>query len=337
MTLVKEGLERSVPFLIRADESASEGDGLTLTGHAAVFNQETVIDSWEGSFVESISPGAFRKTVRERTPVLQFDHGRHPLVGSIPIGSIETLREDEEGLFVEGRLADNWLIQPVREAIENRSIKGMSFRFDVIREKWEDNAGKEIKDPDELRRLLWGYEGDDRLPLKRTLKELRVHELGPVVFPAYTGTSVDVRSREIAQTVLNDSELVREVRSALALEKDVKGINPDEELRREVAKALLFGMRVDGSTQKFVIDQPDKPKTPLIDMDALREAVRNEPSIRDTHKEEDKKDAPLNSEHPSRPVRDDLRSRMNYALRSMGRRLDSVSEELLGGEKDYRA
>jgi len=40
-----DNLTRSVAFeLERAD---SDGDGLTLEGYAAVFDSETVIDSWE--------------------------------------------------------------------------------------------------------------------------------------------------------------------------------------------------------------------------------------------------------------------------------------------------
>ena len=46
---------------------------------------------------------------------------------------------------------------------------------------------------DELRRALQRGMPDDQLPL-RTLKELKVPEIGPVVWPAYKETSVSVRS-----------------------------------------------------------------------------------------------------------------------------------------------
>lgn len=241
----REGLLRSVPFhLTRADgDDGGEGDGLTLEGYAAVFDAATEIDSWEGAFSETIRKGAFRKTIRENTPVLQFDHGRHPLIGSIPIGAIEQLSEDDQGLFVRARLSDNWLIQPVRDAIAERSIKGMSFRFSVIREEWRDNAGKLIK-PEELGRLLW--DPGDRGPLQRTLIELRVPELGPVVFPAYTQTTVDVRARSVAELIGADRDLAREVRASLARElipRPKPGIEDlgDPDVRRDVARTLLFG------------------------------------------------------------------------------------------------
>ena len=89
MDAPREDLIRSVDFaLVRSEDG---GDGLTLEGYAAVFDSPTRIDSWEGQFDEVIQRGAFKKTLRERTPVLQFDHGQHPLIGSIPLGTIQSV------------------------------------------------------------------------------------------------------------------------------------------------------------------------------------------------------------------------------------------------------
>jgi len=62
----RETLERSVAFEIRAAESDS--DGLTLTGYAAVFDNATRIDNWEGMFDEKIARGAFKRSINARTP-----------------------------------------------------------------------------------------------------------------------------------------------------------------------------------------------------------------------------------------------------------------------------
>lgn len=160
-------VQRFAPFELRASEGT---DGFTLEGYAAVFNSDTVIDSWEGVFTERIAPGAFAKTLKERTPVLQFDHGTHPLIGSIPLGSIRALREDDHGLFVSARLSDNWLIEPVRVAISDGAVNGMSFLFQVVKDAWNEDRSE------------------------RTVREVVLHELGPVVFPAYSDTAVGVRS-----------------------------------------------------------------------------------------------------------------------------------------------
>lgn len=194
-----ELLRRSVPFTITRADDDDDGDGLTLEGYAAVFNTPTRIDSWEGRFDEVISPGAFAKTIKERSPKLQFDHGTHPLLGSLPLGRIDTLKEDDEGLFVRARLSDNWLIEPVRDAIRDGAVDGMSFQFKAIRDEWDEDDDLEV-------------------PL-RTLKEVRLYELGPVVFPAYEETSVGVRSEKVA-----------ELRSLLQ----------DETVRHHLAQALLL-------------------------------------------------------------------------------------------------
>lgn len=230
------GVMRMAPFALRA-EGDGEGDGRTLDGYAAVFDSVTLIDSWEGRFKEQIAPGSMRKSFRESPPVIQFDHGSHPLVGSIPIARLDSIAEETDaelaprgGAHVIGTLHDNWLVQPVRDAIASQSIKGMSFRFSVIREEWHDAEGRKITKPEELQDLLFRswYEDlpEDEL-LTRTLKELRVPELGPVVFPAYTETSVGVRSQVIDLSRLDDPQtrslLAQAVLLADRLESESEG------------------------------------------------------------------------------------------------------------------
>lgn len=102
MKAPKNNVCRAVSF----ESRAKEGDGFTLEGYGAVFDTPTRVDSWEGLFDEVIAHGAFSKTIKERKPVLQFDHGRDAATGSVPIGAVEELREDRHGLFVRARLHD---------------------------------------------------------------------------------------------------------------------------------------------------------------------------------------------------------------------------------------
>jgi len=184
--------ERSVSFETRD----SGDDGFTLEGYAAVFNQATRIDSHEGRFDEVIDRGAFNKTLSERTPVLQFDHGRDPATGSVPIGSIQDIRSDDHGLFVSARLHDNARVEPIRQAIASGAVDGMSFRFQVIRDDFDESR---------------------EVPM-RTLREVSLLECGPVVFPAYAGASVGVRS--ILATLPEDERaaLIEEIRQAILLD-----------------------------------------------------------------------------------------------------------------------
>ncbi|MEU5077097.1 HK97 family phage prohead protease [Streptomyces asoensis] len=295
-------LERSVPFqLIRADGD-EEGDGRTLTGYAALFDQPTEIDSWEGTFTEKIRKGAFKKTIREQTPVMQFDHGRHPLIGSIPIGAISDLREDDQGLYVEGRITDNWLMQPVRDAIAEKSVNGMSFRFEVVREEWRDVNGKLVK-PEEVYDLLWMP--GDRGPLQRELIELKCRELGPVVFPAYAGTSVSVRARDVADGLAHDDEMTRRIRHSLARDAATPSVPDDPGLRREVATALLYQRAGDPlGGRQVVVDLQGVGDDPEAIAQAVREAIRQTPAapvLEDHPAPTLSPGAPLTSEHPPTP------------------------------------
>lgn len=189
----RENLSRSVSFRAARDSD----DGLTLEGYAAVFNDWTEITDRAGTFKERVAPGSFKRSLGMRMPVLQFDHGHHPLIGSIPLGRFTKVEEDERGLFVRAKLSDNWLIEPVRDAIRDGAVSGMSFRFSVVEDHWEN------------------VDGTDH----RTITEVKLFEAGPVVFPAYDSTSVGVRSRQVAQA-LTDPEVRHELAVLLTLGTD---------------------------------------------------------------------------------------------------------------------
>ncbi len=190
---VPEGSIRSVDFAI-----SDTDDGLTLEGYAAVFDSPTRISNmWEGDFTETINRGAFANVIRANPkPVMQFDHGLDTAIGSTPIGAIQSMREDDKGLWVSARLHDNWLSLPVRHAIESGSLHGMSFRFLTP----EDGSGE-----------TWSA---DRLT--RSVTDISyLPELGPVTFPAYADTEVSVRARKFADAV--DTELLEDFSIGLLL------------------------------------------------------------------------------------------------------------------------
>lgn len=161
-----------VPFALTRD--AGEGDGLTFEGYAAVFNRVEHIEDEFGVYDEVIAPGAFAKTIRERMPQFMFNHGKSPLWHNMPIGRITELREDPRGLYVRARLSDNWLIHPIRDAIRDGAIEGMSVRAEYTKQDRKGTGRQQL----------------------RTVREAKVFELGPVTFPAYTETTAAVRSLE---------------------------------------------------------------------------------------------------------------------------------------------
>lgn len=178
---------RSVPFELRAT-----GDGRTLEGYAAVFNSPARIYERGREFDEVIVPGAFARAVNSGDRIImQFDHGQHPFFGSLPIARIDQMREDSHGLYVKAEINDNWMTEPIRSAIANGAVTGMSFRFSV------PDGGD-----------TWDRSGDVH---KRTIKNVYLYELGPVTTPAYADTSVGVRS---ALALLDDEsreQLTRQI------------------------------------------------------------------------------------------------------------------------------
>lgn len=178
----REGLFRMVEWRqadadLEDDETRSDGRLGTFHGYAAIFNEDTTIRSWEGEFVERIAPGAFKKSIEERGDRVKalFNHGFDPQIGDKPLGKIDVLREDDRGLYVEFGFDDTSYNRDLVASLRSGALDGMSFQFSVTRDDWDHP--------------------DDGLPI-RTLKEVRLYEVGPVTFPAYEATEAGVRSRE---------------------------------------------------------------------------------------------------------------------------------------------
>lgn len=168
-------LTREMPFT-RAE---GDNDGRKLVGQAVPFNEITRIDSWwEGLFDEQFAKGAFKRTLKERTPKVMFEHGTHPLFGSLPIAELEEATEKDRGLWIEAGMFEADLFAPLREGIASDAIDAMSIRFRPTK--------IEITDADSRT-----DGGDIEL---RTVTEAELFELGPVMFPAYEATSIDLRS-----------------------------------------------------------------------------------------------------------------------------------------------
>lgn len=152
------------------------GDGRTLEGYVAVFGAVARIADYQGDFDEEIHRGAFDRSLERSLPVMQFDHGRDPRTGTVPIGVYDVFEPDDHGYHVRGRLFDNPVVEPVRQAIAGKAIRGMSWKMLVTPktgDRWTTRSGQ---------------------PDKRDVLDADVPEAGPVVFPAYDATAVSVRS-----------------------------------------------------------------------------------------------------------------------------------------------
>ena len=149
-------LEASQPDVV----SVAQGDGNTLVGYAIRFDEEALIRESGREFRERINAGALTKTLEERgrNVAIQFDHGQHPAIGSLPLGKPSVLRADNTGLWVEVPLTETFYSSTIANLIRDGALSGMSFRFQVVNDHWEHPKGD--------------------LP-RREIRELKLIELGP--------------------------------------------------------------------------------------------------------------------------------------------------------------
>lgn len=200
----RDNLVRSVMPGVELREDAEERP--VLNGHFAVFDQWTEIDSdFEGHFMERLAPGAFAQSIntkRDQIRVL-FQHGQDPQIGNKPLGPIQELREDKVGAYYEVPLSDTSYNRDLVQLLKD-GLLGASFRFSVMKERFDRNPTKSPYNP-------------DALP-ERTIQEVDLMEFGPVTFPAYAGATAGVRSDTddyIRRMLVPEFDEIREALKAL--------------------------------------------------------------------------------------------------------------------------
>ena len=152
------------------------GDGMTLVGYAAKFNSRS---ENLGGFVETITPGAFKRSLRSRNDVkLLVNHDSGRVLASTRSGTLR-LTEDAVGLMVEADLPNTTDGRDMAELLRRGDLSSMSFGFSVIKDSWS-NDGTE-----------------------RSLESVRLFETSIVAFPAYQATEAFVRSYEALATRAN--------------------------------------------------------------------------------------------------------------------------------------
>lgn len=170
---------RSAPELRATDEGDSLG---YLSGHVITWGDWYEINSvYEGRFMERIAPGATTKTIRENRAAIKvlFDHGHDPALGNKVLGELTELEEDDIGLRYGLGLFDTSYNRDLLPGLK-AGVYGSSHRFRAIKDEWDDNPTRSEQNP-------------EGIPT-RTIRELSLHELGPVAFPASPHATAGVRS-----------------------------------------------------------------------------------------------------------------------------------------------
>lgn len=183
-------------YLDLAFEIKSVQDDGTFSGYGSVFN---VVDSYQ----EVVAPGAFAESLQSRMPSLLWQHR-----SGEPIGVWPSVKEDNIGLQVEGKLA----LKTARgaeayELLKMGAISGLSIGFMTREDSYDKMTGI------------------------RTLKKVDLWEVSLVTFPANDSARVQqVKSIEAIQTYAAAEAHLRESggfskREAVALVARIKSLH----------------------------------------------------------------------------------------------------------------
>jgi HK97 family phage prohead protease len=171
-------------------------DGWTVSGYAAVFDSPSEPLPW----TEYVKRGAFRKTIKDGADVrLLIDHTGVPLART-KSGTLK-LREDDKGLYMEARLdPNNPDAVKMRSALMRGDVSQMSFAFETIKDSW--NKERTV----------------------RELREVKLHDVSIVTYPAYEETSAEIRNSNPNETVIDTvaPTSLRKAQIALAMARAVK-------------------------------------------------------------------------------------------------------------------
>jgi len=155
----------------RAEQETGD---MVIEGYFAVFNQQTEL--WPGAY-EEIAPGAFDGTLGNDIRAL-VNHETMFVLGRNKAGTLE-LRVDSHGLWGSIKINPNDSdAVNLYERVKRGDVNQCSFGFNIIREEvdWRDDG-----------------------TVKWTLKEIDLHEVSVVTFPAYEATGVQARKAEVEQ------------------------------------------------------------------------------------------------------------------------------------------
>ncbi len=205
----------------------------TLTGHFAVFDQWTEINSvYEGRFLERLAPTSMDKTIAESRGQMRvlFNHGKDPQIGDKVLGPITQLRTDGTGANYEVQLLDTSYNRDLIPGLQ-AGLYGASFRFQVLNETFDSKPKRSDYNP-------------EGIP-ERTITEARVREFGPVTFPAYAGATAGLRSLTddfLFSQFIDDPDRLAELIEAFKQRRDAEpepseATTPTEGLGAAVAEA----------------------------------------------------------------------------------------------------
>lgn len=112
--------------LLGFGEIKMTGDGLTIQG----FANKAVVDRGN----EIIATDAWELENYKKNPVILYNHGFDPQLGSTPVGVATEVTPTEEGLFIKCRLSatDDPLLNRIRGLVQEKILRAFSVGFNPV-------------------------------------------------------------------------------------------------------------------------------------------------------------------------------------------------------------
>ena len=176
-------------------EIRSNADGSrTISGYAVTWQD---LSQDLGGFKEKVQKGAFTQSLRDRDVMILYGHDQNQILGRVSSGTL-TLAEDERGLKFSCKLPNTSTANDLVELMSRQDVRSMSFGFSVPEggDDWQDINGQVV----------------------RTLLQVVLYEISVVGDPAYTTSSVNLRSAPAA------------IRAILTGGKSVLGLDDPDDL-----------------------------------------------------------------------------------------------------------
>jgi HK97 family phage prohead protease len=168
----------TLPIELRKKSESADAPKM-ICGYAARYfdpaDLNTQYQLWTDTF-ERLMPGCFASAIARADDVrCLFNHDPNQILGRSTSGTCR-LTVDDKGLSFEVDLPNSPAGQTVAEAITRGDITGCSFSFDVITAEWTEDASKNSE--------IW----------YRNITDVRLYDVGPVTFPAYAATDIEMCS-----------------------------------------------------------------------------------------------------------------------------------------------
>lgn len=169
-------------------EMRDDGKPSKIHGYAAVFyvedDETTQYQLWPG-VVERIMPRAFNRALKDKDDVRGlFNHNPDQVLGRTSAKTMK-LTKDTRGLRYEIDPPNTTIGMDTAESINRGDVSGSSFSFTVdddgqkwVRKMNDDGSSVDIREIHSVKML---------------------YDVGPVTFPAYSGTTTGLRSENLSE------------------------------------------------------------------------------------------------------------------------------------------